>query len=100
MYRKELHRFPPKGTVNQAKAAAAAVEKGQKHKSQAVAQTPKPAKERMKVELVVEMELTQDEIVKFLETLETFRREFLQGKPPMWQQLKKKTKEAAGLVKH
>ena len=99
MYRKELHRFPPKGTVNQAKAAAA-VEKGQKLKSQAVAQTPKPAKERMKVKVELELELTRDDIIKMLETLETFRREFLQGKPPMWQQLKKKTKEAAGLVKH
>ena len=95
MYRKELHRFPPKGTVNQAKAAAAAVEKGQKLKSQAVAQTPKPAKERMKVKVELELELTRDEIIIMLETLETFRREFLREKPPMWQQLKKKTKEAA-----
>ena len=97
VYRSELHRFPPKGPVNQAKAAAAGavgkVGKGKKPKSQAVALKQKPADEKVRVQMEIEMELTQDEIVKMLEVLEEFRKNVLQGKPLMWQELRKKKKE-------
>ena len=96
VYRSELHRFPPKGPVNQAKAAAAAVGKvgkGKKPKSQAVALKQKPADEKVRVQMEIEMELTQDEIVKMLEVLEEFRKNVLQSKPPMRQELRKKKKE-------
>lgn len=99
MYRKELQKFPPKGTVNQAKAAAAAVEKEQKLKAPTVAPKPKPTKEKVKMKVELELELTPDEIVKMLEDMEEFQIKVLHRKPPMWQQMKKKTKEAAGLVK-
>ena len=96
VYRSELHRFPPKGPVNQAKAAAAAVGKvgkGKKPKPQAVALKQKPADEKVRVQMEIEMELTQDQIVKMLEVLEEFRKNVLQGKPLMWQELRKKKKE-------
>ena len=95
VYSSELHRFPPKGPVNQAKAAAAAVGKvgkGKKPKSQAVALKRKPAKEKVRVEMDFEIELTPDEIVTMLEALEEFRN-FLQSKPLMWQESRKKKKE-------
>ena len=79
VYSSELHRFPPKGPVNQAKAAAAAggkVGKGKKPKSQAVALKRKPAKEKVRVEMDFEIELTPDEIVTMLEALEEFRNFF------------------------
>ena len=94
--RSELHRFPPKGPVNQAKAASAAVGKvgkGKKPKSQTVALKQKPADEKVRVQMEIEMKLTPDEIVKMLEDLEEYRGNVLQSKPPMWQELRKKKKE-------
>ena len=96
VYRSELHRFPPKGPVNQAKAAAAPVGKvgkGKKPKSQAVAPKQKPADEKVRVRMEVEMDMTRDEIVKMLENLEEFRENVLQSKPVMWQELRKKKQE-------
>ena len=93
MSRSELHRFPPKGPVNQAKAAAAVgkVAKGKKPKSQAVAL--KPADEKVRVQMEMEMELTQDQIVKMLEDLEESWKNVLLSKPPMWQELRKNRKK-------
>ena len=96
VYRSELHRFPPKGPVNQAKAASAAVGKvgkGKKPKPQAVALKQKPADEKVRVHIEFEIELTQDKIGKMLEDLEEFRKNVLQSKPPMRQELRKKKKE-------
>ena len=96
MYRSELHRFPPKGPVNQAKGTAVAVEKGQKRKSKATALKPKPAKETVRMKLELEVEVTPDKIVEMLEALEEFQQNVLSPrKPIMWQQMKKKMKESA-----
>ena len=97
VYRSELHKFPPKGPVNQAKGAATAVGKGQKRKSQAAALKPKPAEEKVRVQMELDLELTKDEIVKMLEALEEFQKNVLliQSKPIMRQQMKKKIKESA-----
>ena len=96
VYRSELHRFPPKGPVNQAKAASAAggkVGKGKKPKPQAVALKQKPADEKVRVHIEFEIELTQDKIGKMLEDLEESWKNVLQSKPPMRQELRKKKKE-------
>ena len=96
MSRSELHRLPPKASVNQAKAAAAAVGKvaiGKKPKSQAVALKQKPADKKVRVQMEMEMELTQDQIVQMLEDLEESWKNVLQSKPPMRQELRKKQKE-------
>ena len=94
--RSELHRLPPKASVNQAKAASAAGGKvaiGKKPKSQAVALKQKPADKKVRVQMEMEMELTQDQIVQMLEDLEESWKNVLQSKPPMRQELRKKQKE-------
>ena len=104
VYRKDEKKFPPRGPVNQAKAA---VERRQKHKPeavalkpQAVALKPKEAKGKLKVKFEVEMELDKAKVLEILEDLLKFQTEFLERKPPMWQDIKKeRTEEAASSLK-
>ena len=104
VYRKDEKKFPPRGPVNQAKAA---VERRQKHKPeavalkpQAVALKPKEAKGKLKVKFEVEMELDKAKVLEILEDLLKFQTEFLERKPPMWQDVKKeRTEEAASSLK-
>ena len=111
VYRKDEKKFPPRGPVNQAKAA---VERRQKHKPeavalkpqavalkpQAVALKPKEAKAKLKMKFEVELELDEAKVLEILEDLLKFQTEFLERKPPMWQDVKKeRTEEAASSLK-